>query len=170
MHAVCMIYGKRNWVEYFLNQIEAQKITLKMWRTNPETGQREEKTEWIEMQVRILPFGVYEVIFPQEHMDIILTTLEFNRKGGKGKPLGEDSSIENYELDAEISLPLGFKIKPLDYVKKWLRIEDPPEFKTDKQLIWFHPFVSIIPLGIRHEQGDVQEKIGPNADWWHEGI
>lgn len=169
MHAIFCAYGKTNWLEYFLNQISAQKVPLKLWRINPETGQREERTEWTEIQLRTLPGGFYEVVFPQEHMDTVLTTLEFNRKGGKGKPLGQDSSIENYELDKEISI-LGMKFKPLDYIKKFLRIEDPPEFKTDNQFIWFHPFVSIIPLGIRREQGDVMEKVGPNAGWWHEGI
>ena len=170
MHAVFVAYGKRNWMEYFFNQIEAQKLTMKLWRTNPETNQYEERNnEWTEVQLRVLPGGIYEVVFPKEHKDLILTTLEFNRKGGKGKPLGQDSSTENYELDKEISI-LGFKFQPLEYAKKFLRIEDPGEFDTSKALIWFHPFVSIIPLGIRHELGDVMEKIGPNAGWWHEGI
>ena len=72
MHAVFIPYGHKRLVETFLRDIEAQKYNLKL--TSPEG---KESSIMIEGQLRVLPFGFYEHIFPKEYMNEVLTTLNF---------------------------------------------------------------------------------------------
>lgn len=156
-----MPYGRWEWVNMFLNDLRAQKLTLRLHRKNPETGKEEEQHIYTNCQIRMLPGGLYEYIFPKEHMNVVLTGLGFHLK---------DGGHSDFDINKEFSI-FGFKIKPIDYLKKFLRIEDIPEFKSDKELLWDKFFVSIIPIGIRYEQGEVMERAGsPYEGWWHEGI
>lgn len=155
MHACFIPYGKKECLDIFLRDMAAQKLPLRYFKEGEE-----DKLMYIDCQVRILPFGIWEFVFPKEYMDSVLTTLKFH-KNLKNLP---------YELDKEISI-FGFKIKPLEYLKKYLRIVDPPEFKTDKTLLWMGDNVSIIPLGIRYEgEKPVTEVAGDLAGWSHERI
>ena len=156
-----MPYGRWEWVDVFLNELRAQKLTLKMHRKNPETGKEEEQHIFLSCQLRQLPGGLYEFIFPKEHMNLVLTGLNF---------AAADSGHSDFDINKEFSV-FGFKIKPIEYLKKFLRIEDIPEFDSSKTIIWDKMFVSIIPIGVRYEQGEVMEKeISPYAGWWHEAI
>jgi len=148
------------WVDTFLNDLRAQKLTIRLHRKNPETGLEEEQHIFTECQLRMLPGGIYEFIFPQEHKDIVLTGLGFHEKIGYA------------EFDIEKEFSLGFiKIKPIEYLRKFLRIDPIPEINSTQGLIFSKSWVSIIPLGIRYELGDVQEKAGSSYEgWWHEGI
>ena len=161
MHAIFMPYGRKEWVDMFLNDVRAQKLTIRMYRKNPETGKEEEQHVFTNCQLRMLPGGLYEYIFPKEHMDIVLTGLGF---------ADADNGHSDFDINKEFSF--GFvKIKPIEYLRKFLRIEPVPEFKKDKGLMFDRFWVSIIPIGVRYEQGDVQEKPGsPYEGWWHEGI
>lgn len=156
-----MPYGRMEWVNVFLNDLRAQKLTLRLHRKNPETGIEEEQHIFTECQLRMLPGGLYEYIFPQEHKDIVLTGLNFHHK---------DGGHSDFDINKEFSI-FGFKIKPIEYLKKFLRIDDIPEFDSSKELMFSKFWVSIIPLGVRYEQGEVQEKPGsPYEGWWHEAI
>jgi len=161
MHAIFIPYGRKEWVDVFLNDLRAQKLTLRLHRKNPETGQEEEQHIYTECQLRQLPFGIYEFIFPKEHMDIVLAGLNFH--------LGEKAHSD-FDINKEFSFGM-IKIKPIEYARKYLRIEPVPEFNSSKGLIFSTMWVSIIPIGIRHEQGEVQERPGSAFEgWWHEGI
>lgn len=159
MHAIFIPYGRKEWVDVFLNDLRAQKLTIRLYRKNPETNEEEEKHIFTECQLRLLPGGLYEFVFPKEHMDIVLTGLGFHNKIG----------YEDFNIDKEFNLGI-IKIKPIDLLRKYLRIEPIPEFNSTKELMWSKVWVSIIPIGIRHELGDVQEKYGEFEGWWHEGI
>lgn len=150
MHAVFIPYGKIECVETLIRDLRAQKLTLRCYKE----GEKDVHM-FITCQVRILPFGVYEFVFPKEHADVVLTSLDFH------KPLA-------YGLDKEIKL-LGMKIKPLDYAKKYLRIENIPEFKTDKALLLERTNVSILPIGVRYD-GEIEEEHGEMKGFKHEAI
>lgn len=150
MHAVFIPYGKKEWVDIFLRDLAAQKLTLRYHKEGEE-----DKHQFIECQLRVLPLGLYEFVFPKEHMDAVLTTLNFHM-------------IPPYNIDKEISF-MTMKIKPLDYAKKFLNIEDAPEFKTDKLIPWNKIFVSIIPIGVRYD-GELTDSHGEMAGWIHEAI
>lgn len=146
MHAVFIPYGKKEWVDIFLRDIAAQKLPMKMYKEGEKDTQ-----QYIECQLRVLPFGFYEFVFPKEHGDAVLNTLRFD------KPIP-------YGADKEFKI-MGMKVKPLKYIRKFLNIIEAPEFKTDKKLLWTDMFVSIIPIGIRYDK-EIEE---PNG-WKHEAI
>jgi hypothetical protein len=153
MHAVFMPYGKKECVDMLLRDIGAQKLQLRAWKKDAEGKETDVIAPWIDCQLRILPLGVYEFIFPKEYMPQVLTALWFGRH--------EEGT---YNLNKELRV-LGLKIKPLDYVKRFLRIEDPPKFDTKEGIIWYEKDVGIIPIGIRYD-GEIQEANG----YWHEAI
>jgi len=140
MHAVFIPYGKRSEVELLLRDMDAQKHYIPMWKG------KEKKGIWIQSQVRLLPFGVYEYIFPKEDMDVVLTTLKFD--------------LDNYNLG---------KLK-LFALKKALNIQKIPEFKKDRKYLWIKENVNIIPLGIREDTTIVDSTPGENLGWEHEAI
>ena len=153
MHAVFALYGRYEWVEIFLNELKAQKLTARIHRKNPETGKDEEMKIWWRCQVRVLPGGFYEMVFPKEHIDTVLTGLGFHQKGHT-----------DFDIEKDFSLGL-FKIKPIDYLRKFLRIDPVPEFNHEKELIFEKMFVSIIPIGVRYEQGEITLKGGEFDGW-----
>ena len=129
----------------------AQKYNLKC--TSPDG--KETKDILIEGQLRVLPGGLYEHIAPREYKDMILTTLNFHKK-------------VPYSLDKEFKI-MGIKIKPLEYVRKFLDVKEPGEFKTDVLLTWIKHFVSIVPVGVKEDK-DMEEFQGEYKGWKHEAI
>jgi hypothetical protein len=124
-----MPYGKRDLVEKLLRDMEAQKHLLKM------TKGKETKEVWLESQIRVLPFGIYEYIFPKEDLDIVLHSLiEYENR---------------YKIPAFV----------LMMIRKVLHLDKIPEYKKDKKYLWRRENVNIIPLGIR-EDGEITEQKG----------
>lgn len=150
MHAVFMLYGKKELVDNFLVDLMAQKFQLRCHQEG-----KEDIFWWIDSQVRIIPGG-FDYIFPKEYQDLVLNSLRFNLK----KP----TDYAPFNVHKEFSI-FGFKIKPIEYVRKFLNLEEIPEFKTEKVLIWRSEHVSIIPLGVKYD-GEITEKDG----WTHEAI
>ena len=150
-----MPYGKKECVDFLIRDMCAQKLPLKAWLKDESGKIIEEQTPWVECQVRLLPGGFYEFIFPKEYMAQVLTSLWFNR------PESPDLA---YNINKEFGV-LGFKIKPIDYIRKFLRLEDPPEFAHTEGIAWYNQHIGIIPIGIRHD-GVVKEANG----WEHEAI
>lgn len=139
MHISFIPYGKRESVERLLRDMEAQKHFLRMEKDGVEKG------IYIDGQVRVCPFGVYEYVFPKEAKDAVLSTLDFDKK----VPYG-----------------LGAKIKLL---RSLLRYKKAPEFTTEKKYLWVRENVSLIPIGIR-EDGEVTGSREVDMGWKHEAI
>ena len=150
MHAVFMLYGLKSKVDHLIMDMSAQKFQLPLKKEGEE-----DKFIWIQGHIRILPFGIYEYVFPRESMDLVLTSLSFDAK-------------DPYSLDKEFKV-LGLKIKPLDYLKKFLRIDEIPKFNNERKLVWIREHVSVLPFGIR-EDGDLVEPDGEWKGWTHERI
>lgn len=140
MHAIFIPYGKRSEVELLLRDMEAQKHLLTLRKTEEKT-----KGLWIQGQIRLLPFGIVEYVFPKEDMDLVLNTLDFQ--------------TDRYELG---------NIKKL-ILQKIVKCEPIPEYKKDKNYLWIKDNVNIIPIGIRHDT-DITDPAGPNQGWTHEAI
>lgn len=144
MHAIFMIYGMRSTVEHTLRDMEAQKHRMPMYKE----GEKDSST-LMNAQVRLLPFGVYEYVFPKEDRDIVLATLGFHLN-------------PPYNID---------KVKMV-MLRKALHAEKiPTDIKTDNMLPWVMRDISIIPIGIRMEgEAPVEELQGEWAGWNHERI
>ena len=139
MHFTFIPYGKRSEVELLLRDMEAQKHFLIF------TKGKEKKGIWMQGQVRILPFGICEYVFPKEDMDIVLTTLDFKR--------------DRYNLGS---------------VKKWIlkkiiKCSAIPEYKTGKNYLWIKDNVNIIPLGVRYD-AEIEDSLENVSGWTHEAI
>jgi hypothetical protein len=111
-----MPYGKRSEVELLLRDMDAQKHFLKF---------KEGGGTWIQGQVRVLPFGVYEYVFPREDLDLVLHTLidETNR----------------YGLNQLI----------LKFIRKFIKADVIPNYEKTKNFLWIKDHVNIIPIGVR---------------------
>lgn len=139
MHFVFIPYGNRNDVERLLRDMESQKHKLMMYKN------LDEAFAWINGQIRILPFGIHEYVFPKDQRDAVLNTL-----------LPEENRYNISWIKLEILRKL-FKVKKL------------PKFKRDYKFLWITQNVNIIPIGIR-EDADMIEPKGEYKDWVHEAI
>ncbi len=157
MHAVFMAYGLHNLVEEFKWELTTTKLPLKLWQVDENGNKVDRGNEIIQCQLRMLPGGLFDFVFPREFVDTVLKGLKFDLKEGHS----------NFDVNMEYSV-MGFKIKPLEYLKKGLKLEDIPEIPKDakKYPFLFSQNISIIPLGIRLDS-DIEE---PNGRIWHEAL
>lgn len=147
MHVIFIPYGIKQEVDHFLMDLQAQKFQIPM--TDPQGNKQ---VIWMQGSLRILPFGIYDYVFPKENMDIVLTTLKFNRQKGYD---GND----RYNLGA-------FRFWA---IRKFLKVEKIPKFKTDKKLLWYMDFTEILPIGIKYD-ADKTETEGKYKGWTFEAI
>lgn len=122
MHFSFIPYGKRESVERFLRDLEAQKHIL------PMTKGKLRKGIWIDGQVRLMPFGIVEYVCPREDADKVLTALKFQDKMA-------------YTLGAQIAI-----------LRKIFRYKKAPKFSTKQKYLWNSEHVSILPIGIREDK------------------
>ena len=110
-----------------------------------------------QVQVRVLPMGVYELIFPKEFLDEVLSALDIGYTSPYYKMLNKKF--------------MG--VTPIKVMRKVLGLKPVPEFKKVTPLNFplseYKKFVPIIPIGIK-EDGDILEKYGEFKDWTHERI
>jgi hypothetical protein len=146
MHYAFIPYGKKSEVELLISDMEAQKHLLPM--TKGKEGDKDyiKQGRYIQSQVRILPGGVYEYVFPKEDLDLVLFTLE-----------------------ATPNNPYNIGDVKLKFIRKFLDLKPIPEFKKDKQFLWIKDNVSIISLGIREDK-EITEKDGIFKGFTHEAI
>ena len=79
MHAIFLLYGMIHKVDFFLNELFAQKADFVFY--NKETGER--KIHVTNCQIRTFGGGIfYDFVFPKEFADIFLTSLNFHKKAG----------------------------------------------------------------------------------------
>ena len=148
MHIAFIPYGHKFWVDRFLNEVQAQKYTMEVKSPNGEI-----RNIWMDGQLRILPFGIYEHVFPKEHRDAVLTALKCHRKNNYLEKQG--GAVTKYALKK---------------MRKALNLQEiPDDIDTKKSIIWTTNFVSILPIGIR-EDGELTEAEGEFKGWTHEGI
>ena len=141
-----MPYGMKDWVDKLIRDMQAQKHCLKLKKEGQPDG-----AIWIESQIRYLPFGIYEYIFPREDLDLVLTTLleaNYNPKDPPYKGIG--------------TWKVGI-------IRKMINAKPLPEFKRDKGFLWTKQHVGVIPIGIR-EDDEIAEVTGDYAGWTHERI
>ena len=144
MHAIFALYGIKQNVDHLLMDMQAQKFKWDMWK-----GKKKHHI-YFQGQLRLLPFGVYEYIFPKEHKDVVLRTLDFQDK----HPYSQ----------------YGFKLRTgLAMIRKALSIQKTPPFDMSAKLLWFKDNVTIFPLGIREDREMTEDK-GDFKGWSHEAL
>lgn len=137
MHFAFIPYGERREVELLLREMEAQKHYLKLWK-----GEKE-KFIALQGQVRFLPFGVYEYVFPREDLDRVLSTL-----------IQEDRYLTNFKKTI---------------LRKALKMDKIPEYNDKEIYLWIQENVNIIPIGIKEDK-DIVDPLEEHRGWTHEAI
>lgn len=143
MHVAFIPYGGRFEVETLLRNIESQKFYLPMWK-----GKKKQSMP-VGGQIRELPFGVKEAIFPKEYQDLVLSTFS--------SIPGNDYS-ENYIK--------GYQKK---LIRKALKLKKIPKYDNSKKFLWNTDNMGIIVLGVRYDK-DVTDQTGEMKGWTHEGF
>ena len=145
MHAVFIPYGKIEEIEIFFRDLRAQKHVL-------ELKKEYKKISFvIESQLRMLPFGIYEYIFPKEDKDKVLAGLKFH---------GFEKSQYNINESYIVML------------RRILNCEKAGKFDASKKFPWITENVMIIPIGIKQDDEITEDgtKYPNYKGWKHEAI
>ena len=121
MHVIFMPYGRRQLVEDFLRDMEATPFK------HVYTKGDEKKETIIKGAIRVLPFGVYEYIFPKDYLQPVLNSLR-NHKN-------------RYMVPEYI----------LKIIRKVLKCKKIPKITTKEAFPWVRNHVNIVPVGIRED-------------------
>lgn len=151
MHLAFMPYGIKNFCDFLIEDLNHKYLPMRLYKDGEE-----DKQALIQTQVRILPFGIYELVFPREFKNEVLSALKIN------------SEKCPYNLDKSI---LG--IKPMNTLRNFLNLKPIPDYEKVSHPNFPIPeyirFVTIIPIGIREDK-DMTETTGDLKGWNHEGI
>jgi len=140
MHVTFIPYGNKDCVDLLIRDMQCQKFPL------PWTKGEEKGILTMAGNLRLLPFGVVDYVFPHEYLDVVLKTLE----GG-----AHDYTYHGWKFKSAITM-----------LRKALCLEKIPEYKKDKKLPWQIDNVNCIILGIKRD--DINWK-DPNGSI-HEAI
>lgn len=142
MHISFIAYGERGCVERMLRDMEAQKHLMPMTKGKKHQG------VWLTGQIRELPFGVKEYVFPKESRDMVLRTLGANGHGTYG---------------------VNFKRLVYPFLRKVLKLKPVPKYEDGELYLWGKAHVSLIVLGIR-EDGEIIGNCSDDNGWNHEAL
>lgn len=134
-----MPYGKIEEVKLLLRDMRSQKHNLPMYKDDKK------QTIYIQSQIRVLPFGLYEYVFPKEDLNLVLSTLSAERN--------------DYHIP-EVALK---------FLRKVLKLDKIPEYEKGKSYLWIRDNVGIIPIGIRYD-GEIIGDLEHDKGWKHEAI
>lgn len=144
MHAIFIPYGIKAEVEHLLMDMQAQKFPLTLIAPDGK-----KQVQWIQGSLRILPFGVYEYVFPREVADAVLSALNFHQREGDRYSIG---------LLRKFLLRYVTKADPI------------PTFnKMENIMRWYTDNVEIIPIGVRYDVDCIVPE-GTMKGWKHEAI
>lgn len=147
MHAVFMANGKRRLVDELFKWLETKMFFLPF--ENPKNYEEVKDKDGnvlkegkipIEADLRYGLFGSYEFVFPKNHMNEVLTTLQFH------KPIETEMKYEGVK---------GLAVKArLLALRQALKCEPIPKFETDKMLFLPEKLmdnIRIFPIGVRYD-------------------
>lgn len=145
MHYAFIPYGARQEIERLMRDIESQKFQLRLEKDGKK------KAVWVNGQIRELPFGVKEIVFPKEYKDLVLNTMMGNTAPNRGKH--------------------HLAYKPiLAILRKGLKLEPVGDYNKEQKLLWDLEYVSIMPLGIREDGEVIEQKDMGYKDYTHEAL
>lgn len=127
MHAIVIPYGIKEKVDYFIKEIEHADFWLPV--TFPDGKIRKQH---IKGHVRVLPFGVLDIVFPKEYKDLVLTTLDFH--------------LPNRYAHAGVVFRAT-----ITALRKAMNCKKPEPFNSKEKLSWLRENVEFICLGVRDD-------------------
>ena len=134
MHLYMMTRGVKHGVDQFITQLQGKYLPFK-WRMNKETGKLDHKGEMIEnghTQLQVRPIQLWEIVFPEEHKDIVLNTILAEKQGT------DQTQHKKHN-------------KFLWAIRKALGCEPIGEYKTDVKMPIAGDFIERIGIGIKKD-------------------
>jgi len=153
MHLVFMPYGIKNMLDFVIEDLNHKYLPLRLYKEGEE-----DKYLLTQTQIRMLPFGLYELVFPKEFMNEVFSALKI-----------DDNIPYKSELNKKF---MGFT--PIKLLQKFLKLKPIPEYKQVKHpnfpIPEFKTYVPFIPIGIREDSGMTEPKGSKFEGWKHEAI
>ncbi len=143
MHFAFIPYGALTEIDRLEQEMQVQKFMLRMHKDGEK-----DKGVYINGQIRLLPFGVYEYVFPKEYLGLVLNTLCNNKEPNR------------------YNVPNFFRAM----FRKVLKLKPIPKYQKDQRLIWTTENVSILALGIREDSEIIEPKDMGYKNWIHEAL
>lgn len=151
MHLAFIPYGIKNFVDFFMEDLNHKYLPLRLYKEGEK-----DKSILMQCQIRLMPFGVVELVFPKEFLNEVLSAFRIKNE--------DEQSYYLKRLNKKI---LG--INPLNLLRKILHLKPIPKYEIIEHPNFPMPnymnFIAIIPIGIR-EDGEFTEPDG----WRHEAI
>ena len=144
MHFAFIPYGSRTEIERLYRDMESQKFLLKLTKDGEK-----DKGVYINGQLRLLPLGVVEYVFPREFRDLVLHTM-----------LDKNSGLDRYGVSKLFQ----------SIIQKVIKLKKLPKYETREKLLWCIDHVSIYPIGIREDGNLIEAKDMGYKGWTHESI
>lgn len=132
MHLILATRGVKQWIDEFITELQGIYLP---WHAKIK-GQ--DKTDWC-VQVGVQPIQLWSITFPEEHKDLILTTI----LGGEGTNKGKCNTprLRKY----------------FDIIRKFIGLEPIPDYSTAKFLPIQKEHMEVIGIGIKKDRKMVGE-------------
>jgi hypothetical protein len=152
MHAVFMVSGVRRFVDEFFDWLDCRFYGMPFKNPNYLPEGKDIKGDIVKEGERIITarvrygvYGTYELCFPEEHKDVVLTTLRFHQKD-VARSDEFKGQVKNFLANMEIGT-----------FRKLIGCKPIPEFKTDRAFGLPEDVmhnIRIIPVGVRYDEKD----------------
>ncbi len=130
MHLLTLMRGEIHHVKKFIDELSTRYLPFDFY--NSKTKQKEKRL----LQLRVCPIQLFDISFPEEHKDAVLTTCLVNNEG----------SINKYMDKFFWAMRKGMKLEPI------------PEYKKDSWLAMSPPQnIELIGIGVKKDKWITEE-------------
>ena len=129
---VVFLRGDYRTVNQFIEELSAKYLSFTYQKADalgkfiPNT----KENYHIRISVRYVPLGAFEIVFPKEHTDLVLTTV-----------LGKKGSLDDWKWLDKWMWPM----------RKAMHLDKIPDYVDDKKMPVFNEGVHVIPIGFKED-------------------
>lgn len=125
LHLYIITRGIKNSVDQFITELQGKYLPFK-WRRNKDSPMQN-----FNVQVAVRPIQLWEIVFPEEHKDLMLTTVLGKDFKGKTQHRKHDKFVFG--------------------LRKILGVEKIGDFKTDAELPITRQAMEVVGVGIKKD-------------------
>lgn len=135
MHLEIFIRGDYWSVKRFFSELHAKYLDFHYMESDGKGGfKRGTRIAYkTQIGVRVAPLGIYEITFPEEHLDLVLNTV---LKGGKGEPWKP------------------WMKKYISMLRMLMKLHPIPDYDKTEAMPVFNEEIEIIAIGLKYDSKD----------------
>ena len=130
MHLYLLTRGMKFWSDEFIKQLEGKYLAWKV----AKDGTAGFKAGNYATQIQVRPIQLYEIVFPEEHKDLVLTTCLGKNNGMKGKT------------------QYTWQQKYINWMRWILKLEPIPEYNDAAEMPIMRQHIELIGIGIKKDR------------------